>query len=277
MGIVCSQSIRKLGKHTVAPEHSTKTDPLIIEDVVDGSRDITDNVSNLKAPAAFELPSAQSKASSPAKPRPKKPKDTSKNSSRANSCSDIFTDRFQSPHKTTSSIDTNSILFRTNEISNPKSFKRSASVDSSQSSSSSRFKSSQKISVAPFETCKRNVLTEPESPRTREKQSTNLSKVCRRFGGSFQTLLNSTSNGKASTRSLSASENNLSAFSVSRKSSVASPKRFSTNSDYCPSVLFNRIANKRTADEKNLTLNKWKTYFMVNVLRKKRDTNSRKT
>lgn len=283
MGVVCSQALGKLGKHSVSPENDVIENYITPNSV--SSRDTIDNIRRVK-PA----PEAQSIIAIEKSPKPSshvaaitqiKSKQSPESSNRANSCSDIFTNNFKSPHRGSSSIDTNSILFRSNDsYTDHRQFKRSASVDSSQSNKSSeRLKSAQHFSVNQFELCKpKEILSMVESPRSLEtKPNSNLSKVCRRFGGSFQTLINNSNSNsnKTSVKSFSVSENNLSALSVSSKRRALSPKRYSTNSDYCPSVLFNRIANKRN-EERNWTLNKWKNYFRVNVLRKKKDTNLRK-
>lgn len=290
MGVVCSQSLGKIG-NSVVPEFDEYPANHAIAHVKASPRDVTDNIRRVKPapspqPSAISLQRSQTPISAIATTPPKKPTEKSAESlNRVNSCSGIFTDTFQSPHRTTSTIDTNSILFRGIDNNDSRLLTCRPSIDTSRSADNPvRFKSNQQISVSQFELCKpKDVLADAESPRPSEKphsNSSNLSKAGRRFGGSFQTLLNSSSSsssngGKPSARTLSASENNLSALSVSSKRKALSPKRYSTNSDYCPSVLFNRIANKRN-EEKNWSLSKWKNYFMVNVLRKKRDTSARK-
>lgn len=306
MGIICSQSIQKLGKHTVVPDNEIKPNQLVMNDVKKFGHDTIDNIRVVKPardsqqivtipttkpeplPRKLPLPKVNG---SPAASTPSKNTEISSTSStksqpststtnRADSCSDIFTDRFQSPHQMTSSIHTNSILFRSNTPYDARTNSQSAIFNNQSNINTGPAKQSQRNSVTltPFDACRTNEPTKDSPiPRSlnRNPFSTNLSKVRRRFGGSFQTLLNPSNNGTSTVRSFSASENNLSVLSVGKRKALAQ-KRFSTNSDYCPSVLFNRIANKRN-EEKNLTLTRWKNYFMVNILRRKKDISSRKT
>lgn len=305
MGIICSQSIQKLGKHTVVPGEEDRLNQLVIDDVRTFDRDTVDNIRVVKparesqqivtiprakpeplprksqAPKANGTPTAStsSKSTAIASTSSTKSQPSTSIASRAESCADIFTDRFQSPHPTTSSIHANSILFRSNETCDTRNHSQSAiqqNVPNSQSNP--KIVQRHSVTLTPFDACKTTRSTKDSpSPRSlnRNPFATNLSNVRRRFGGSFQTLLNSSHGGTASVRSFSASENNLSVSSGGKRKALAH-KRFSTNSDYCPSVLFNRIANKRN-EEKNLTLTRWKNYFMVNILRRKKDISSRKT
>lgn len=266
MGIICSQSLDKVG-NTIFPTDSPIRNQSTVRNGEHSSRDTTDNIRIVK-PAPNIHPIVALTSAKPPTNRSISTKSSPKVSNETPSTStdaSIFTDRFQTPYRTTSSIDTNSILFRGNDVPQSKAVKPIAF-------NHTKSKSPKKTIVAPFEAPHK--IIDIESPRSPSKSATNLSKVQRRFGGSFQTLLNPSSSGKSSAHSLSASENNLS--SLSGKHKQLTSKRFSTNSDYCPSVLFNRIANKRN-EERNLTLTRWKNYFMVNILRRKKDFNSRKT
>lgn len=300
MGIICSGN-----QSAVVPENKEAVaDEFVMNDAQKLGHDTIDNV-RVARPArdnsnAHAQPSITTVSMNRPEPLPRKSvlaktngspaatKSSSTSSSQSNpkpstssanrNTSATFNDRFQSSSskRNTSSIHTNSILFRGNEVFDPRVINTSAITNNIQNNTQVKSASRNSVTLTAFDTCK--TIESPRSPN-RNSFGTNLLKVRRRFGGSFQTLLNSTNNnngGTSTVRSLSASENNLSVLSGGGKRKALAPKRFSTNSDYCPSVLFSRIANKRQ-EEKNLTLTRWKNYFMVNILRRKKDLNSRKT
>lgn len=277
MGVVCSQNLRKVGKHSIAPKQSAKDVTIgVVSDVVS---DVVENVP-IKKRSAFEAPVPAPRLtlshglSSPVRslrkpietPRSKPPTIRNVSSPRRCSHSEIFSNQFNSPRPSTSSIDINSILYRANEAESV-------------------------IAKNPFDHRSANSVNDSTASRNsdngdvldRRKDHIGLSKFYYRFSGSVQTLFNPNNGRAQSRRHLSASENNLSSLSARVKNGATAQKRFSSSSDYCPSVLFNRISNKRkTINEKvtsdrSLSFAKWKNYFVVNVLRKKRDTNARKT
>lgn len=120
------------------------------------------------------------------------------------------------------------------------------------------------------------------------RKEPHYSNLYRRLGGSFQTLV-------SSNKSFSASETNL--CQIRKSVQTKSPtKRFSfggkgvgdrhsSQADYCPSVLFNRITAQRQkenadrdAARKRMSFSRLNILWKVNFIPKKRkDCNSRKT
>lgn len=322
MGVVCSQNFLRVGKHSVAPTESIHTEvstkssakpstithgfttstPVIQSKQVLQSSSIPRHTPNNSLPILVVKPTtptlsaatASSTTSIALSPIYKTPSTSTFNTG-GQSKSDNKHQWFKPLPPISSSIDENSILCRANDIRNSKLFKRSLSVDSSDSpklevkNKSNQihklFKSNQNL--LSDSSASAGVAT-ADSKHSREHNN-NFTKLYRRFGGSVQTLL-SPSNGNASKKpNFSVSETNLSTLKI--ESSKDERKRLSTTTvtgiphinEYCPSVLFNRISNRRRSSgdkeptDKNLTFAKWKNYFIPNMLRKRKDLNARKT
>lgn len=253
MGVNCSKKLQKLGKHEVVP-----------------MQDVTKRINVEPRPISID----QRKSTNPF--------DEDDDDIEANKCEDVsnvangpvqawssknvspdvFAPQFTS-RPLSSSIDTNSIMYRSTEIYSAR--KRQI------------VREHLNQSAIPKPTRHR----EPNHRHTNpiEHGNKNVQHFYQRMGGSFQNLVRATKNMK----SKSASESNLSKLSTSNAKNMSN-KRLNNceNVDYCPSVFFNRfvaIRERKNAEaEKNVTLKKIKTYLNGNLFNRKRsEPNSRKT
>lgn len=255
MGVNCSKKIKKIGKHEVAPSQNVakqinvEPQPIRIKSTnpFDDDDDIEENEQEPQ-----QMDNKSNKISEPVQVCW-----SSKNPS-----PDIFSSQHFAPRPLSSSIDTNSIMFRSSEIY------------------SARKREIVREHLNQSAIPKANRISEPiyRPTHTSENSNKNLQNFYNRMGGSFQNLVRATKN----VRGKSASESNLSKLSTSNAKNKSNKRLNSENIDYCPSVFFNRfvaIREKKNAEaEKNFTLKKLKTYLNGNLFnRKKGDQNSRKT
>lgn len=299
MGVVCSQNIRRLKKHVIAPEDNINVNRSAKSSTITHGFGATAAAAPAVAQPKQVFQNSTIACHTPNKSpqilvvKPSTPSTPSSSSRQTISTSSYIATQSISDqllkHSSadSSSIDENSILCRSNELNNSKIFKRSLSVDSSNSPKLlTKNKSNQ---IHKLFKSNQNLLNDHNVSTVgtqTTKEQKNLTKLYRKFGGSVQTLFNpnSHSNNRNKKSKFSVSETNLSALKV--ESSGDERKRISATTsnttEYCPSVLFNRISNKRRSSsdkepDKNLTFTKWKNYFINNVLRKRKDLNSRKT
>lgn len=299
MGVVCSQNFIRMKKHSVAPEQSIGVNRTTLSGKSSTvTHGFASTGANNQSKQVFQNSTiachTPDKSSSILVVKPSTPSSSSHQtaqslsshqttSTSSQAASQSFSDQLFT-HKSagSSSIDEHSILCRSNELNKSKIFKRSLSVDSSGSPISitkNKSNNIHKIFKSNQNLCVNTVATQTM------KEQTNMTKLYQKFGGSVQSLLNPNSHSNRNRKSnFSVSETNLSALKM--ETSKDERNRLSTvttnSNEYCPSVLFNRISNRRRSSsekeaDKNLMFMKWKNYFLKNVLRKRKDLNSRKT
>ncbi len=257
MGVNCSKRLQKIGKHEVVPMH-----------------DVAKRINVEPVPA---VPFDKRKSTNPFD-------DDDDDDTEANECQtvshrvsepiqtcwssknvspDVFSPQFSAPRPLSSSIDTNSIMFRSTEIYSAR--KREIVREHLNQSAIPK---ATRISE----------LNHKHNAQTTENSNKNIQQFYHRMGGSFQNLVRATKNVKGK----SASESNLSKLSTSNAKNKSNKRLNCENVDYCPSVFFNRFVaireRKKAEAEKNFTLKKIKTYLNGNLFNRKRnDHSSRKT
>lgn len=251
MGVNCSKKIQKFGKHEVVPVQDVvkriNVEPLPVRVKSTNPFDEDeDNVETNGTQRSFNRVSEPVQACWSSK----------------NVSPDVFSPQFSTPRPLSSSIDTNSILFRSTEIYSAR--KRQIVREHLNQSGIPK---ATRLSVPNY-----------RQAQTTENSNKNFQQFYHRMGGSFQNLVRATKNVKGK----SASESNLSKLSTSNAKNKSNKRLNCENVDYCPSVFFNRfvaIRERKNAEaEKNFTLKKLKTYLNGNLFNRKRsDQNSRKT
>lgn len=252
MGVNCSKKIQKFGKHEVVPLQDVvkriNVEPLPLR--VKSTNPFDDDEDDIDA--ANESERLNHRVSEPVQVCW-----SSKNAS-----PDVFSPQFSPLRPLSSSIDSNSILYRSTEIYSAR--KRQI------------VREHLKQSAIPKAT--RISELNHKHAQTSENSNRNFQQFYQRMGGSFQNLVRATKNVKGK----SASESNLSKLSTSNAKNQSNKRLNCENIDYCPSVFFNRfvaIRERKSAEaEKHFTLKKFKTYLNGNLFNRKRsDQNSRKT
>lgn len=249
MGIKPSKNLRKFGKHSVAPKNLTQnrhSSPKItdLEEEDDDDDIVIDDSKNKEKSSAY-----------------------------------IFTPKYFVIDDSTDYIHENNIMHRSKEIySAGKQRVIQDHIDYYTNCPTSR-----KPSFQPNGTFGPNFQNHHHHyhhQQQQQRQSSTSKLHCRnlyhRLGGSIQNLVSAAQISKK----FSASDGNLSGPSSKRHNSRLR-SRFSRNSgDYCPSVLFNRISvekRKNSERNKNFSFGKLKSFWNENVLRKRKETNTRKS
>lgn len=254
MGVNCSKKIQKFGKHEVVPlEHVVKrinVEPLPARVKSTNPFEEDDDDDDIEAIKSQRLPS---KSNEPVQQTCWSSKNVSP---------DVFSPQFCTPRPLSSSIDSNSILFRSAEIY----------------SARKRQIVREHLNQSAIPKAIRHSEPNHKHAQTTENSNKNLQQFYQRMGGSFQNLVRATKNVKGK----SASESNLSKLSTSNAKNKSNKRLNNENVDYCPSVFFNRfvaIRERKNAEaEKSSTLKKLKTYLNGNLFTRRRsDQSSRKT
>lgn len=200
---------------------------------------------------------------------------------KADSCSTIFSPQFYTPRPSIGTVidDENSIMNRSSEVY----------------SAGKRHVIHDHLNHLNQCTFRRHPSNKQQNKYHAHRHTTNTSKpinvtnLYHRFGGSIQNLVSS-SNRMPKTSS--ASCGNLNKISRLSDGQNGTNRLSSSSEDYCPSVMFNRLAvlrqkadrssidrlNNRTSGGKKTMPSRWKQFLNVNILRKKKENiNSRKT
>lgn len=268
MGIKNSKNFKKFGKHTVAPANgnaATKsTNPFEQDDDDDNTTTQQHQTESI---------------------------------TKADSCSAIFSPQFYTPRPSmTGNIiddDENSIMHRSSEVYSAG--KRNVIHDHLNHLNQCTFRRN-----PPKTNTKYQMHRHSSNSNYGNRATVNVTNLYHRFGGSIQNLVSS---NRSSLINNSASDGNLNRVIsngkyLSNGGGSNTANRLSTNSsdsgsDYCPSVMFNRLNVMRQKSDKklsikrnggyngrNATISKWKQFLNVNLLRKRKENinnNSRKT
>lgn len=254
MGVSCSKKLQKIGKHEVAPLQDVakriNVEPLPVR------------VSQRKSTNPFDedeedIEPIESQRLSNQISEPVQTCWSTKNAS-----PDVFSPHFSTARPLSSSIDSNSILYRSTEIY----------------SARKRQIVREHLNQSAIPRATRISELNHKHTHTTENSNKNLQHFYHRMGGSFQNLVRATKNVKGK----SASESNLCKLSTSNAKNKSFNRLNSENVDYCPSVFFNRFVaireRKNAEEQKSFTLKKLKTYLNGNLFnRKSSGQSSRKT
>lgn len=268
MGQKNSKNVKKFGKHTVAPAAAISTNPFEQDD--DDNNDVNDNTK----PLHLQQPIVTI--------------------TKADSCSAIFSPKFYTPRPSMTGgmimdDDENSIMYRSTEVYSAS--KRNVIHDHLNHLNQCTFRRN-----PPKHNSKYQMHRHSSNTNYGNRTTVNVTNLYHRFGGSIQNLLSS----NRSSTMISASEGHLNRVVVTNGGKLLSNgvsggikkenRLSSDSSDYCPSVMFNRLAAMRQKSDKRMSLkrnggfngrktatNKWKQFVNVNLLHKKKKNNWRKT